>query len=435
VGVASSQLSLQLTAEDSKSTDVKVGYSASATRISRIVEGSFGSIESWVDRRAGIDGTKIVLPSEQFDLNWLNAKAWPELTEPRATLLAADLFCGSGGLSLGAWEACRALGLSFKSAFAVDNDEDAINVYRRNFAPKASFCAGIESMVGDTLGAATNEQERTLLKSIGPIDLVLAGPPCQGHSDLNNFTRRQDPRNSLIHRVVRFVELLQPKHVIVENVQGIRHDRSGAFQLACANLRQLGYEAVDFLLDAQLVGVPQKRRRCFIVASREGTSKLARLIETQSVPVRTFDWACADLDGCEANGIFDTSAKVSTENQRRMNYLIDHQLYELPNEERPDCHRLKKHDYASVYGRLHGDMPAPTITTGFGSPGQGRYTHPRFARTITPHEAARLQFIPDFFDFGLNKRKRLQKLIGNAVPSKLGYAIIFDILSQSRYGS
>ena len=89
--------------------------------------------------------------------------------------------------------------------------------------------------------------------------------------------------------------------------------------------------------------------------------------------------------------------------------------------ERPDCHRFKDHDYRAVYGRLRADLPAPTITTGFGSPGQGRFTHPRFARTITPHEAARLQFIPDFFRFRTEKRKRLQELIGNSVPPKMAY--------------
>jgi DNA (cytosine-5)-methyltransferase 1 len=69
-----------------------------------------------------------------------------------------------------------------------------------------------------------------------------------------------------------------------------------------------------------------------------------------------------------------------------------------------------------MYGRLHWDRPAQTVTTGFGSMGQGRYVHPSRRRTITPHEAARLQTFPDWFDFGQSSRGQLADMIGNAVP-------------------
>jgi DNA (cytosine-5)-methyltransferase 1 len=96
----------------------------------------------------------------------------------------------------------------------------------------------------------------------------------------------------------------------------------------------------------------------------------------------------------------------------------------LPNKLRPPCHRNKPdHRYKSMYGRLRWDQPAQTITTGFGSPGQGRYLHPDLPRTLTPHEAARVQFFPDWFDFGkAPSRSALAHCIGNAVPPKLGFA-------------
>jgi DNA (cytosine-5)-methyltransferase 1 len=69
---------------------------------------------------------------------------------------------------------------------------------------------------------------------------------------------------------------------------------------------------------------------------------------------------------------------------------------------------------------LRWNQPAQTITTGFGCMGQGRYVHPQKRRTITPHEAARLQTFPDWFNFAAETRRGvLAKAIGNAVPPLL----------------
>ena len=106
-----------------------------------------------------------------------------------------------------------------------------------------------------------------------------------------------------------------------------------------------------------------------------------------------------------------------------MKWLIENDRYNLPNQMRPKCHH-DDHTYLSMYGRLDWDEPAQTITTGFGSMGQGRYVHPSRPRTITPHEAARLQTFPDFFDFGEDTtRKTWAHVIGNAVPPLLGVHI------------
>lgn len=366
--------------------------------------------------------------ADAYDRAWLTSKTWPSIANPNGQLSIADLFSGSGGLSLGAWEAARAMQLSTRPVLAIDNDEDALEVYRDNFAPEVSFCAPIETLISGNVGAATTAEERGLQKVVASVDLLLAGPPCQGHSDLNNHTRRDDPRNGLISRVVRFAELFSPRHVVIENVQGIRHDKSGAFQTAIEQLEWLGYSTSTFLLEGVDIGLPQRRRRCFLVASKTAIADHSRIVGMHRGPERSFDWACRDLELVQSDRVFESSASVFPENLRRMKFLIANGLYDLPDTERPDCHRLKAHGYQSVYGRLFPDRPAPTITTGFGSPGQGRYTHPRFARTITPHEAARLQFIPDFFHFALNKRKRLQKVIGNSVPSKLAYAVVLDLL-------
>ena len=115
-------------------------------------------------------------------------------------------------------------------------------------------------------------------------------------------------------------------------------------------------------------------------------------------------------------------------NQRRMDYLIDNDIHDLPNSERPPCQQ-GDHTYPAVYGRMHWDLPSPTLTTGFGCNGRGRFTHPLEARVLTPHEAARVQTFPDFFDLTLiDKRTDLHDLIGNAVPPLMAKHILSKLL-------
>ena len=90
---------------------------------------------------------------------------------------------------------------------------------------------------------------------------------------------------------------------------------------------------------------------------------------------------------------------------------------------------MKAHGYKSVYGRMYWDRPSQTITTGFTCMGQGRFVHPKRKRTLTPHEAARLQFIPDFFRFDEDlPRAALSEMIGNAAPPKLTYVLALELL-------
>jgi DNA (cytosine-5)-methyltransferase 1 len=123
---------------------------------------------------------------------------------------------------------------------------------------------------------------------------------------------------------------------------------------------------------------------------------------------------------------------LSEDNRSRIEYLFKHKLHELPNQERPDCHK-DGHTYPSVYGRMYANKPAQTITTGFLTPGRGRYIHPFMPRVITPREAARIQAFPDSFQFVVNgcepARNALTKWIGDAVPPLLGYAATLPLLS------
>ena len=340
-----------------------------------------------------------------------------------------DLFAGCGGLSLGVAEACRALGETFVPVLAVDTDEKALDVYELNFPGVEALPAPVESFLDGDVGGPLSFGERALRKRMGHIDLLIGGPPCQGHSDLNNHTRRQDPRNELYLRMARFCEVVRPSHVIIENVPGVLRDRSAAAQRTWALLESLGYRVSTGTINAADIGVPQARKRNLTLASlRVRPSVSAAVADVRREP-RPLDWAIGDLRRrYKQSSTFDSAPIPSGETLDRINHLFDEDLFELPDSERPDCHRLKPHTYKSNYGRMYPDRPAQTITTGFGVMGKGRFVHPYERRTITPHEAARIQFFPDFFDFGGDGRIQLQKLIGNAVPPMLGSAVGLHLL-------
>jgi DNA (cytosine-5)-methyltransferase 1 len=251
----------------------------------------------------------------------------------------------------------------------------------------------------------------------GNVDLLVAGPPCQGNSDLNNHTRRAGPKNGLYARLARCAEVLRPTHVVIENVPGVLHDKGNVVGRTEECLRHLGYPVAAGILDADAVGVPQMRRRHFMVASQAVEVDLGALTGVYRCPRRSLRWAIEDLLDVSGEAAIDVAATLSSDNQARIAYLFDNDLYDLPDSRRPDCHRLKAHSYKAMYGRLRWDQPAPTITSGFGSPGQGRYIHPLRRRTLTPHEAARIQFFPDFFRFGALPCGALRGLASAAVAS------------------
>jgi len=361
---------------------------------------------------------------ELFDSAWLKQSRLPfsTTTNPKK-LIGVDLFCGCGGLSLGFSAAAHAMGIEEEIGYASDNDDLAAAVYKQNFKPKEMLAHGIESALHHEIGAKLTKTEKELSKTVGPVDFLVGGPPCQGHSDLNNHTRRSDERNSLYKYMARAAEVFDPGLVIIENVPGARHDRTHAVADTYERLVSLGYSVDACVLDAKDFGVAQTRRRYILVASRAQRVNLDLDLEKHKVRHRPLGWAIEDLLHEASDSTFDTPAQHALANIRRINFLFENSLYDLPDSERPSCHRDKPHSYKSVYGRMYWDKPAQTITTGFGSTGQGRFVHPKKRRTLTPHEAARVQYFPDFFSFGDQKRVKLQKLIGNAVPPKLGYIL------------
>jgi DNA (cytosine-5)-methyltransferase 1 len=364
-------------------------------------------------------------PGEVFDLCWLRAAETWRAASSRRVVRAADLFCGCGGLTLGAREAAHALGYSFEVRLAVDSDSEAMAVYRANFFPDLVHRGDILDLVDGRLGDPPTPRELANLYDLGDLDIVMAGPPCQGYSDLNNRTRRADPRNALYQRVVRFVEVFRPRSVLIENVPQVRAGVSPYLDETLSKLRALGYHVDSGVLDLARLGVPQHRKRHVVLASLLSLVEVASLAAGDATRPRSLAWAIEDLADEPSANLLTGRPKLSEENGRRIQHLFDNGLYNLPNHLRPRCHRDERHSYVSMYGRLRWDAPAQTITGGFNSPGQGRFVHPDRPRTLTAHEAARLQMFPDSFDFSAAKsRQSLARMIGNAVPMKLSYLAV-----------
>jgi DNA (cytosine-5)-methyltransferase 1 len=406
-------------------------YQRNSETVSRTVFGANGSaFTTRLDLPKGVSRRQDA--RSMFDQAFLKSGKGCWHRPLRGEMRVADLYSGCGGLSLGAREACIAFGRNFKSVLAVDKDKDSRNVYTNNFSPQVFHDEDIWKLLTGEIGKRLNSGEKSLAKRIGRIDVLLAGPPCQGHSDLNNYTRRDDKRNHLYERVARFAEVATPSHLIIENVPTVIHGKDKSLDRTLNRLRELNYNVSSQVVNLELLGVPQRRKRHVVIASLKKPISIDSVIARNSVSKeRSLKWAISDLEQEEAVGIFRTPSVLHRTNLQRIDYLMENDIYDLPNHLRPICHQ-DEHSYVSMYGRLHYDKPAQTITSGFGSPGQGRYIHPTQRRTLLPHEAARVQFFPDSFDFSsVTLRTALANMLGNAVPMLLAYVFCLEFLSNA----
>lgn len=368
------------------------------------------------------------------DAEFIRLAHRPDYETMTPRIRVVDLFAGGGGLSLGIAEAASRIGRGTTIVAAVENDPQAAGVLKLNFPTATVIRDDVQELFDGVAGHAPTSRESKLVELVGKVDLLLAGPPCQGHSDLNNHTRRDDPRNSLYVRAARAAEVLRPQAVLIENVPAVEHDVGRAVPVATKVLADAGYRVAADVLDLMKLGVPQRRRRHILLATSDTgidpRDVLATTIACSRHSARSVEWAIGDLRDVVAATGWDSPTVASAKNVERMQWLVDNDQYDLPNERRPVCHH-DEHSYVSMYGRLRWNSPAQTITTGYGSMGQGRYVHPALPRTVTPHEAARLQTLPDFFELGaMNTRRVWAHVIGNAVPPLLGVHIGVPLLSE-----
>jgi DNA (cytosine-5)-methyltransferase 1 len=388
-----------------------------------------------ISERQPIDTPQVQSSEELCGLDWIRSKKWPCFhSDAVKSYSLVDLFSGCGGLSLGVWEAIRFHGGCLDIKMALDISSQALAVYQKNFGLSDSQIVNkdISALVTGDLGEKLNTEEALLKEQFKGLDILVAGPPCQGHSDLNNQTRRLDPRNALYLKVIRFVEIARPKVVIIENVSTVIHDKGQALTKSQKALEIFGYHTQEICVNAIDFGIPQKRKRHLLLGFRsEKTFDFSFEISKANTPnLASYIWELMD-EYKTKKGIFYTPSEMSKENQKRVKYLFEKNEYNLPDEYRPACHKNKKHSYISMYGRLNWEKPAQTITSGFGSMGQGRYIHPSRMRVLTPHEVARIQGFPDFFDFTIvTARTVLHEMLGNAVPPKIAATFIAKFLKE-----
>jgi DNA (cytosine-5)-methyltransferase 1 len=370
------------------------------------------------------------------DAKYLRRKMWPTPKEGPSPLRMVDLFCGCGGISLGFSLAAHDLGLGVDIPLAVDFEAAALACYQQNFPQAHAMCADVTKLFENDWKAKLSPGEQAMRKQAGSIDLLVGGPPCQGHSDLNNFTRRSDPKNQLMQVMARAAVVFRPQAVVIENVVGSLNDSSGVVHSVESIFRELGYKVTVGILDFAALGVPQRRRRMIMIAVKTVEIGIGDVQRAFAVSERTIEWAIKDIADSSREHLADRVATPQAQTQKRIDYLFDNGLHELPNEQRPPCHRNKTHSYDTVYGRLRWDRPAQTITSGFYCMCMGRYVHPEQRRTLTAREAARLQFFPDFFDFTpAQSRTKLAEIIGNAVPPKGAYAIGRSLIPHLKLNS
>lgn len=339
-------------------------------------------------------------------------------------MACVDLFCGAGGLTHG----LRSAGVPVVAG--VDIDPACRFPYEANNAGAVFWESDISQLSGDEVRDWFGDADRR----------VLAGcAPCQPFS---SYTRQRTIANkerwSLLCHFARLAEETQPHVVTMENVPKIeRHD---VFSDFVSKLRRLGFEVRHRVANCIDYGLPQRRRRIVLIASRIGVIEIPKGRANRAATVKDAIWGLPDIRDGEASESdpLHRAAGLSSLNRERIRASHPGGTWrDWPPELRAKCHlKATGSTYSSVYGRMSWDKPAPVLTTQFYSFGTGRYGHPEQDRAISLREGATLQGFPADYKFLEGKEKPslsvLGRLIGNAVPCPLAEAIGSAIVKRTR---
>lgn len=387
-------------------------------------------------------------------------------TTMKKKLTAIDLFAGAGGLSLAALQS----GMNVLAA--VEFDEAAANTYKKNI--KQTFGSSNTKVYNTDINDIKDLDKFMKEVSVAPgeLDLLLGGPPCQGFSThrINN-AGVDDPRNQLLFKYYEFVHALRPKMFLIENVAGLLWKRHESY---LATLKQSAEEngyIIKFcdLVNARDFGVPQNRKRVFILGIRHDiasdaiefpptsthfspSGKQAPRWKTASC---VFEQPPENVLNRYWHDYFSTKTKLSksqvdsllanldfgckVDEKDSLNFHMTHSAEMVKvfsstplNGSRMDSNRvLPCHEthtgHKDVYGRIMIHQPSNTVTTGCINPSKGRFVHPWKDHGITMRHAARLQTFPDNFIFYGNATQQSRQ-IGNAVPVELGKGLIKQLI-------
>lgn len=320
---------------------------------------------------------------------------------------AIDLFSGCGGLTLGLKQA------GFRVIGAVEIDSLAVETYKANHKR-------VYVWEKDICKLPVAEVSRKLNLRRGELDLLAGCPPCQGFSTmrtLNGKHKIHDPRNDLLLQFMRFVRLLRPKAIMMENVPGLAKDRR--LKQALIDLDRMGYECSTAILNAANYAVPQRRHRFILLAGRRSELPDKISFARNARCKRNVRRAFSQLGKRAKKDPLHNYEEKRSEKVKSLIRLIPPDggsRFALGKRAQLKCH--KKFDgFKDVYGRMSWDDVAPTITTGCFNPSKGRFLHPTKHRAVTLREAALLQSFPKSYFFSLERGRILAaEMIGNALP-------------------
>jgi len=381
-------------------------------------------------------------------------------TDPGLHLNLIDLFAGVGGFTIGFRGTAFGSRCEFLPRLMVDLDRSACQVALRNMPEVRYLVADVHTLSGRDI------RERAGLAPDEAVHVLLGGPPCQGFSFLGKRTL-EDPRNIHVVDFLRLVKELRPLVAVMENVPLVITNHDGAvIREVCDGLNDLGYANCADILSANEFGVPQIRKRAFVIAYHSEMRMVPELprrtheripagseltggcervrFEVDKTPYVSVEDAIGDLPPLAAGDgedVMPYTATAASDYQRwarigsiavfnhRSRAHSERFLKKIAvisegscNKDLPDELRFSDNYYSQAYARLHRHGLASTITTHFGNPGSGRYMHYRDLRAITVREAARLQSFPDSFVFDGDLMRQMRH-VGNAVPPLLARAV------------
>jgi DNA (cytosine-5)-methyltransferase 1 len=340
-------------------------------------------------------------------------------------LKVIDLFSGCGGFSVG-----------FESAgdhvvLGVDNDKAALETFKANHKNSKVLLADLhqDKAIDDIVNEVKGHK----------IDVIIAGPPCQGFS-LTGARQKNDDRNNLFYSVFKLAERVKPKAVIIENVPGLATLYNGHAKAAILEeFEKLGFTSNFKVLYAPDYEVPQIRKRIFFVGLKSKLGKFEFPKEVLTADkYNTTSIAISDLpplvkDFGQEKGEYDKPAKTAYQKKMRngnkvlFNHVAtkhtDHVINVISQVPNGGNHKnLPKgvgdsRTFNEAWTRYHSDKPSKTIDTG-----HRNHFHYKLNRVPTVRENARLQSFPDSFVF-FGNRTQQNKQVGNAVPPLLGFHV------------
>jgi DNA (cytosine-5)-methyltransferase 1 len=335
---------------------------------------------------------------------------------------AIDLFCGAGGLTYGFEQA----GLPVKVGY--DIDPACKFPYERN--NKSEF------ILEDVGSISKSDLEQHFSKNT--IKVLVGCAPCQPFS---SYARRYDDKDlkwKLLQDFARLVQESEPEIISMENVPQLKHHI--VFSDFIQILKKMNYSVISYEVNCPDYGIPQARKRLVLLASKFGSVELVEPTHDKE-RYETVRKTIGFLDPLVAGQTSKVDrlhqcSNLSDLNLRRIRASKPGGTWrDWPQDLVSKCHTKKSgQTYPGVYGRMEWDLPSPTITTQCFGFGNGRFGHPEQDRAISLREAALLQTFPANYEFIDSDETvvfdRIGRLIGNAVPVKLGQIIAQSILNH-----